>query len=295
MLPALFQKEWFNNPFPVNHFRTLLQNTQGVPLKSNLYPRLFPRFASNPITIRTYAKHTRNPFRIRTSKAQDLKSFRIRTYEKTGGRVLHGKGASAVSRRLPRASSATHYSLLTAHSLLRNPQDLMLFLLASCPPTLAAPSTRPSPSLPGTAKSTTHATAASCGDRAMTPETLHARQATRPSAPAPCLSSASISPVGTQSFSAPCPLPRPKSDPAAQSAFSTGPASSRFLSRSYRNSSPASLARSTFPSCAAALATRATHLPPSSHSAAASFSAFASRIVYPARGRITVMRPSNFL
>src|SRR5579863_2175419 len=113
----------------------------------------------------------------------------------------------------------------------------------------ATPSNRPSPNSPGSAKSTTRATATSCGDRAVTPETPHEPQSTRPSAPLPSRSSASISPVGTQFSFASSPPLRPASDPAAQSASSTGPASSRFLSRSYRNSSPVSLARSTFPSC----------------------------------------------
>jgi hypothetical protein len=82
---TLFKKECFHNPFPVNHFRTLLQNTRGVSQESNLSSPRFRRFAPNPFTIRTYAKPTRNPFTIRTSKTQDLKSFRMNTYEKKEG------------------------------------------------------------------------------------------------------------------------------------------------------------------------------------------------------------------
>ena len=82
---ALFKKECFHNPFPVNYLHTLLQNTQGVRPKSIPYSALSRSFAPNPFTICTYAKHTRNPFRMRTSKTQHLKSFRIRTYEKRGG------------------------------------------------------------------------------------------------------------------------------------------------------------------------------------------------------------------
>src|SRR5580704_12884175 len=81
---AFFEKECFSNPFPINHFRTLLQNTGGVPQKSNPSSPQFPRFAPNSFTICTSVKPARNPFRIRTSKTQDLKSFRIRTYEKKG-------------------------------------------------------------------------------------------------------------------------------------------------------------------------------------------------------------------
>jgi hypothetical protein len=79
---ALFKKECFPNPFPVNHFHTLLQNTRGVPQKSNPSSPRFLRFASNSFTICTYAKHTRNPFRIRTSKTQDLKWLCLHPWHK---------------------------------------------------------------------------------------------------------------------------------------------------------------------------------------------------------------------
>jgi hypothetical protein len=88
----LFQKECFNNSFPLNHFRTLLQNTGGGVLSVKIISPCSTLLASrrSPQTtksrrIRTSAKHTRNPFRIRTSKTRHLKSFRIRTCRKTPG------------------------------------------------------------------------------------------------------------------------------------------------------------------------------------------------------------------
>jgi hypothetical protein len=100
---ALFEKECFSNPFPVNHFRTLLQNTGGVPQKSNPSSPRFRRFAPNPFTICTSVKPARNPFRIRTSKTQDLKSFRIRTYEKRGEGVPYHPDFSCLSAHLHRS------------------------------------------------------------------------------------------------------------------------------------------------------------------------------------------------
>ena len=92
---ALFKNELCINPFLVNSFRTLLQNTRGMPLRSNLHCLIFKNvatrhssFTAKSRRIRTYLKTARNLFRIRTSKTKDLKPFRIRTYEKTPGGPL---------------------------------------------------------------------------------------------------------------------------------------------------------------------------------------------------------------
>jgi hypothetical protein len=88
---ALFKKECLDKSFPINSFRTLLQNTGGGTPQVKISSRLFsilsapcPSLAAKSRRILTYEKWLRNPFTIRTSKTQDLKPFRIRTYEKTG-------------------------------------------------------------------------------------------------------------------------------------------------------------------------------------------------------------------
>src|ERR1700730_9041646 len=98
---ALFQKEGFNNSFPLNHFRTLLQNTGGVVLSIKIISSLTAKCTR----IRTSSKHTRNPFRIRTSKTQHLKSLRIRTYRKTPG----GRGVVFASLHHCVITSLSHY------------------------------------------------------------------------------------------------------------------------------------------------------------------------------------------
>jgi hypothetical protein len=82
---ALFQKEYFNNSFSINHLHTLLQNT-GVytPQDTSVFSASLRPSIAIPFRIRTYAKTARNPFRMRTSKRKDLKLFRINTYKKTG-------------------------------------------------------------------------------------------------------------------------------------------------------------------------------------------------------------------
>jgi hypothetical protein len=88
---ALSKKEYFDNPFPINGFRTLWQNTGGGTPQAKIPSRFFSilaarcsSLAAKSRRIPTYEICARNPFRIRTSKTQDLKLFRIRTYEKTG-------------------------------------------------------------------------------------------------------------------------------------------------------------------------------------------------------------------
>ena len=88
---ALSKKEYFDNPFPINSFRTLWQNTGGGTPQARISSRFFSiltarcsSLAAKSRRIRTYEKYARKPFTIRTSKTQDLKPFRIRTYEKTG-------------------------------------------------------------------------------------------------------------------------------------------------------------------------------------------------------------------
>ena len=87
----LFKKQYFDNPFPINSFRTLWQNAGGGTPQARISSRFFSILAARRSSlaaksrrIRTYVKSASNPFTIRTSKTQDLKPFRIRTYEKTG-------------------------------------------------------------------------------------------------------------------------------------------------------------------------------------------------------------------
>ena len=89
---ALFKKQRFDIPFPINSFRTLWQNTGGGTPQARISSRFFSilaarcsSLAAKPRRICTYEICARNPFTIRTSKTQDLKPFRIRTYEKPGG------------------------------------------------------------------------------------------------------------------------------------------------------------------------------------------------------------------
>ena len=86
---ALSKKEYFDNPFPINSFRTLWQNTGGGTPQARISSRFFSiltarcsSLAAKSRRIRTYEKYARKPFTIRTSKTQDLKPFRIRTYAK---------------------------------------------------------------------------------------------------------------------------------------------------------------------------------------------------------------------
>jgi hypothetical protein len=82
---ALFQKEYFNNSFSINHLHTLLQNT-GVytPQDTSVFSASLRPSIAIPFRIRTYAKTARNPFRMRTSKRKDLKLFRMNSSKKTG-------------------------------------------------------------------------------------------------------------------------------------------------------------------------------------------------------------------
>jgi hypothetical protein len=63
---ALFKKECFDNSFPINDFRTLLQNTGGGTASPKTSSLSFPILAARHSSLAT-------------------KSRRIRTYEKAGG------------------------------------------------------------------------------------------------------------------------------------------------------------------------------------------------------------------
>lgn len=80
---ALLKKECFTNSSTICDFRTLLQNTGGVPPCTEPLSRFLQPPTTNSLVIRTSEKLPCNPFRIRTCKIQHLKSFRIRTYGKT--------------------------------------------------------------------------------------------------------------------------------------------------------------------------------------------------------------------
>jgi hypothetical protein len=84
----LFKKERLPNPFAINPFRTLSQNTGGYILQAKRFlgqALLRHRFVSTiSFRIRTYAKGARNPFTMNTSKTKHLKPFRMNTYKKTG-------------------------------------------------------------------------------------------------------------------------------------------------------------------------------------------------------------------
>jgi hypothetical protein len=92
---ALFKNECSDKSFPINSFRTLLQNTGGgtpppeiLAFFSGVLASAQSPAATKSRGIRICEKCARNPFTIRTSKTQDLKPFRIRTYEKTRGGAL---------------------------------------------------------------------------------------------------------------------------------------------------------------------------------------------------------------
>jgi|SRR5580698_1764143 hypothetical protein len=90
---ALFKNECSDKSFPVNSFRTLVQNTGGgtpppeiLAFFSGVLASAQSPSATKSRGIRIYEKCVHNPSIIRTSKTQHLKPFRICTYEKTGGR-----------------------------------------------------------------------------------------------------------------------------------------------------------------------------------------------------------------
>ncbi len=83
---ALLKKEHFANFFGISGFRTLLQNTGGVPASFFSFLPLLTTHNSlftNSFRIRTSEKYDRNPFGMRTFKTQDLKPFRFCSCEKT--------------------------------------------------------------------------------------------------------------------------------------------------------------------------------------------------------------------
>jgi hypothetical protein len=84
---ALLKKEHFANSFGISTFRTLLQNTGGVPAPSSSFLPLLTTHNSlftNSFRIRSSEKRARNPFGMRSSKTLHLKSFRMCSSKKTG-------------------------------------------------------------------------------------------------------------------------------------------------------------------------------------------------------------------
>jgi hypothetical protein len=85
---ALLKGEYSANSFGISGFRTLLQNTGGVPTLSSSFLPLLTIHNSlfiNSFTNCTSEKHAGKAFRIRSSKTRHLKSFRMRSYRKKGG------------------------------------------------------------------------------------------------------------------------------------------------------------------------------------------------------------------
>jgi hypothetical protein len=84
---GLLKEEHSANSLGISGFRSLLQNTGGVPTAFFSFLPLLTIHNSlftNSFRICTSEKQARKPFRIRSSKTRHLKSFRIRIYKKKG-------------------------------------------------------------------------------------------------------------------------------------------------------------------------------------------------------------------
>jgi hypothetical protein len=89
---ALFKEEHSANFFGISGFRTLLQNTGGVPTPFFSFLPLLTTHNSlftNSFRICSSAKHAHKPFRMRSFKTHDLKPFRMCSYKKKGGAPPH--------------------------------------------------------------------------------------------------------------------------------------------------------------------------------------------------------------
>jgi hypothetical protein len=122
---ALLEEEHSANSFGSSGFRTLLQNTGGVPTPFFSFLPLLTTHNSlftNSFRICSSAKHARKPFRMRSFKTRHLKSFRMCSYKKTGGGGPPPRASSGFPIPTPdRAVGARHVvpSLLLARELAR--------------------------------------------------------------------------------------------------------------------------------------------------------------------------------